>query len=121
MFEVKEWIRCNRVDCIALMEVKLDEEKCEEAIVKCSPNGDWKGCYSIILNGWARILVLWNSARCEVSVEKNFSHFICCKVKTSTNIFGVTFIYASNNSAERASVWEMMYRETSGLVEYFCS
>ncbi|KAL9668008.1 hypothetical protein QQ045_002379 [Rhodiola kirilowii] len=98
----------------ALLEVKLNEEKCEEAIVKCSPNGDWKGSYSTNYNGWSRILVLWNSARCEVTIEKNFTHFICSNVKTNSTTFGVTFIYASNNYAERASMWEKIQRETSG-------
>ncbi|KAL9672365.1 hypothetical protein QQ045_028615 [Rhodiola kirilowii] len=113
MFEVKNWIRCNRVDCLALLEVKLIEEKCEEAIVKCSPNGDWKGSYSTTHNGWSQILVLWNSARCEVAVERNFSHFMCCKVNSSVMSFGVTFVYVSNNFAERASMWDMMHREIS--------
>ncbi|KAL9677441.1 hypothetical protein QQ045_005671 [Rhodiola kirilowii] len=115
IFEVKNWICCKRVDCIALLEVKLNEKKCEETIVKCSPNREWKGSYSINHNGWSRILVLWNSARCEVTVVKNFSHFICCKVKSNSMTFGVTFVYASNNYAERASMWEMMYRETIGF------
>ncbi|KAL9689016.1 hypothetical protein QQ045_033445 [Rhodiola kirilowii] len=113
MFEVKDWISRNRVDCIALLEVKLQEDKCDEVIVKCKPNGDWKGAYSISHNGWSRILVLWNSARCEVRVLKNFSHFMCCDLKTDTTSVGVTFVYASNNSSERASMWETMERETN--------
>ncbi|CAM8963137.1 unnamed protein product [Rhodiola kirilowii] len=46
--KVKELIRREKISCIALLEVKLQEAKVDSAIVGCCPNSSWRGCSSLV-------------------------------------------------------------------------
>ncbi|KAL9689883.1 hypothetical protein QQ045_010274 [Rhodiola kirilowii] len=77
-----DWIVNNRLDCIALLEVKLQESRCKVAVDKCCPGGDWKGEISLHFTGWSRILTLWNADSCGVWVVNRSSHFIIFEISS---------------------------------------
>ncbi|KAL9665350.1 hypothetical protein QQ045_020769 [Rhodiola kirilowii] len=104
--EVLCWIKKYKLDMVALLEVKLQENKWAEAVTRCSPDDSWKAEFSTIDGGWARILLFWNRATIKINnVVKNY-YFMFCKVEAENKRFGLIVVYASNNQRERKQMWE---------------
>ncbi|KAL9675962.1 hypothetical protein QQ045_004171 [Rhodiola kirilowii] len=115
--EVREWIRRDRLSCVVLVEVKLQEDRWASAIDSCCPSSSWKGVCSEVFDDWARILLLWDEEVVQISQIVRKSHFICCKIKWDSCYFNAGFVYASNIAANRASMWkelEVMIRSNFG-------
>ncbi|CAM8955613.1 unnamed protein product [Rhodiola kirilowii] len=104
--EVREWIRRDRLNCVALLEVKLQEDRWDFAIEFCCPSSSWKGVRSEIFDGWVRILLLWDEEVFKISQIVRHSHFICCRVQYGAFSFAACFVYASNLASDRAIMWK---------------
>ncbi|CAM8904265.1 unnamed protein product [Rhodiola kirilowii] len=104
--EVLGWIRKNRVDVIALLEVKLREDKWADAVSRCRPDESWNAEFSSIEGGWARILLFWNGSTTRISNIRKYYQFVACDVEARTRRFGLILVYASNNQTDRKKLWE---------------
>ncbi|KAL9691413.1 hypothetical protein QQ045_011835 [Rhodiola kirilowii] len=76
--EVLCWIKKNKLDVVAMLEVKLHENKWAEAVTKCSPDESWKADFSTIDGGWAQ---------------------------AENRRFCLIVVYASNNQRDRKQMW----------------
>ncbi|KAL9663301.1 hypothetical protein QQ045_028141 [Rhodiola kirilowii] len=90
--------------------VKLQEDRWERAIESCCPNASWKGVCSEIVEGWARILLLWDEDVFQITQIVRNAYFLCCKVQYGESSFDACFIYASNLASSRASLWKDLER-----------
>ncbi|CAM8906379.1 unnamed protein product [Rhodiola kirilowii] len=110
--EILSWIRKNKVEIVALLEVKLQENKWVDAVTRCSPDDGWRAEFSTCERGWARILLLWNSVTTKISNIQKFYHFMTCEVEADNKRFGMVIIYASNNQRERTLLWDEVEKES---------
>ncbi|CAM8982906.1 unnamed protein product [Rhodiola kirilowii] len=106
--EVRDWITRDRLNCVVLVEVKLQEDRWVSAIESCCLNPSWKGVCSEIVEDWARIMLLWDEEVVQISQIVRKSHFICCKIQCGSCSFNVGFVYASNITSNRTSMWKEM-------------
>ncbi|CAM8993343.1 unnamed protein product [Rhodiola kirilowii] len=106
--EVREWIRRDRISCVALVEVKLPEERWVCTIENCCPSPSWKGVCSESVEGWARIVLLWDPEVFQINQIVRKQYFLCCKIQYSECSFDAVFVYASNIASNRASMWKEM-------------
>ncbi|KAL9691391.1 hypothetical protein QQ045_011813 [Rhodiola kirilowii] len=104
--EVSNWIKKNKLDVVAMLEVKLHEDKWVEAVTKCSPDDSWKAEFSTINGGWARILLLWNGATTKINNVVKSYFFLSCEVETENKRFGLIVVYASNNHRDIKQMWK---------------
>ncbi|KAL9663766.1 hypothetical protein QQ045_019157 [Rhodiola kirilowii] len=104
--EVLRWIQVNKLDIAALVEVKLHENKWNDAVRSCSPDDSWKAEFSNCEGGWARIMLLWNKGTTKIWNIQKFYHFIACEVEADNKRFGLIVVYASNLASERRIMWE---------------
>ncbi|KAL9690571.1 hypothetical protein QQ045_010974 [Rhodiola kirilowii] len=103
--EVLGWIKKNNLDLVALLEVKLHENKWCDAISRCCPDELWKADFSSIDGGWAHIMLLWNGATTKIcNIVKNY-YFVSCEVEVENKKFGLIVVYASNNNIDRIRTW----------------
>ncbi|KAL9661356.1 hypothetical protein QQ045_026180 [Rhodiola kirilowii] len=103
--EVKDWIRRDRLSCVVLLEVKLQEDRWEGAMRSCCPSESWKGMCSIPFEGWARVMILWDDEVIKISQVDRDTHYICCTMMSEYGSFGAAFVYASNAAEHRALMW----------------
>ncbi|KAL9678347.1 hypothetical protein QQ045_016191 [Rhodiola kirilowii] len=119
--EVKNWIRRDRLSCVVLLEVKLQEDRWEGAIKSCCPSESWKGVCSIPFEGWARVMILWDDEVIQITQVDRDTHFICCTIKSEYGSFGAAFVYASNEADHRALMWvELENRMRQGGGSWLC-
>ncbi|KAL9690764.1 hypothetical protein QQ045_011172 [Rhodiola kirilowii] len=103
--EVLGWIKKNKLDLVALLEVKLHENKWCDAISKCRPDELWKADFSSIDGGWARIMLLRNGVTTRISNIVKNDYFMSCEVDVEEKKFGLIVVYASNNNRDRIRTW----------------
>ncbi|CAM8880223.1 unnamed protein product [Rhodiola kirilowii] len=104
--EVLSWIKKNKVDVVALLEVKLQENKWEEAVKRCIPDDPWNAEFSTVDGGRARILLLWNGANTKIRNFVKSYFFMSCEVEADNKKFGLIVVYASNNQGDRMVTWD---------------
>ncbi|CAM8892550.1 unnamed protein product [Rhodiola kirilowii] len=109
--EVLSWIKKNKLDVVAMVEVKLLENKWAEAVTRCSPGDSWKSEFSISDGGWARILLLWNGATTKISNILKSYFFMSCEVEAEGRRFGLIVVYASNNRRGRKMMWDEIEKD----------
>ncbi|KAL9676714.1 hypothetical protein QQ045_004931 [Rhodiola kirilowii] len=109
--EVSSWIKKNKVDVVALLEVKLREDKWSDTVSRCRPDDTWKAEFSSTEGGWARILIMWNGITTNISNVRKFYQFVSCEVVAENRKFGLIIVYASNNLAHRKKLWDDIVKE----------
>ncbi|KAL9664181.1 hypothetical protein QQ045_019579 [Rhodiola kirilowii] len=107
-----EWIRREKVNCVALLKVKIKEDRWESIITSCCPNSSWKGLYISAHNGWSRILLLWDDDVVKISQLTRSSHYVCCVVHAGLVSVRVSFVYASNSPWDRIFMWLDLERQS---------
>ncbi|KAL9678541.1 hypothetical protein QQ045_016385 [Rhodiola kirilowii] len=117
--EVLSWIKKNKVDVVALLEVKLQENKWDDTVKRCSPDDQWNVEFSAVDGGWARILLLWNGANIKIRNLVKSYFFMACEVEADNKQFSLIVVYASNNQGDRKLMWEEIEKEEKKIRRSF--
>ncbi|XP_019258106.1 PREDICTED: uncharacterized protein LOC109236386 [Nicotiana attenuata] len=106
--ELKEFVKTNKVEIIAIYEHRVSEAKAEKIITKILPG--WKWCHNVSNTCKGRIWVLWNPNIVQFTMTGSYAQLIHGTVKNFKSIIEFQFstIYGLHNINDRKELWEMI-------------
>ncbi|KAF7815243.1 RNA-directed DNA polymerase [Senna tora] len=112
-FLMRDMIRDNQIDVVALMETRSSGAKAEENM----KNIGLDGCFKQDAVGYSGgIWVLWRTDKVDVEIIWAHHQMVHCRVKFSReNQFLCTFVYASPDCYKRDEAWELLRNLSTGI------
>ncbi|XP_019228707.1 PREDICTED: uncharacterized protein LOC109209818 [Nicotiana attenuata] len=104
--ELKEFVKINKVEIIAIYEHRVSESKAEKIITKTLPG--WKWCHNVSSTCKGRIWVIWNSNRLQFTMTGSHVQMIHGVVKSSTSKteFQFSAVYGLHSINDRKALWD---------------